>query len=117
MFGWDSGMDSRLDLEGVLSNGERETIDPGRWFRFQATAEGSRFQEIPRNSGTMIALADFVCAAVNRAAPPGRSLSRISIVEHTWPRARGHRVRFEDVAAGAMSHYVWLADHPCEARP
>lgn len=117
VFSSDDGWDYRLRLEGELADGRREAIDPGRWFRVRSTETGGRLQEMPRDRETMARLADHLCARVNAGAPPERRITRVSIVERAWPRARGHRLRDDEVPDRGAVRRVWIDGRRCAEAP
>ena len=117
MFSQDSAWDYRLELRGLFADGGREEIDPGPWFHVRATAMGGRLQEIPRDLPTMSALSAYLCARVNRGAPPGRRLLQLDVVERGWPRRRGRRLRIEEVPESSGTRQVWIHGYRCDPAP
>jgi hypothetical protein len=113
VFSADPGWEYHLELEGVFSDGRRAEIDPSPWFQVRATALGDRLQEIPRDRETLASLATYVCTRVNQHAPQERRLSRLSIVERAYLRARGRRLRISDVPEPAKTRHVWIDGQRC----
>jgi hypothetical protein len=114
MFSSDSGWRWRLQIVGAFSDGERREIDVSPWFEVQATPVGGRLQELPRDRATMTALAAYLCASVNRDAPPGKRLRELDVVDWAWPRERGRRVDLDDVPAEWARHRFWIKGFRCE---
>jgi hypothetical protein len=116
MFSSDDGRQYRLVVEGRFADGARREVDLSPWFEVNVTAAGGRDQELPRDLEAMRALASFVCAHVNGPAPAAK-LIEVDVADWSWPRARGHRLAFDEVAVSALRRTVWIRHYACEALP
>jgi hypothetical protein len=117
MFSSDDGWQYRLVVEGTFADGARREVDLSPWFEVKVTAAGGREQELPRNQESMRALAAFVCAHANAGAAPAARLMEVDVVDWAWPRARGRRLAFDEVAPTALRRTVWIRRYVCEALP
>lgn len=105
--------ESRIRAAGAYEDGSRGDLDLGRWFRRKASPRTRRSDEMFRHTVPLTALADFLCAAHNREAPPGHRLAAVSIEEVFWENPRGRRLELSEVPSAGLQAKTWVRDRNC----
>ena len=106
----------RRDILGRFEDGRRDEVDLAPWFAWPASRRTLRYDELPRDEGTLRALSAWACARHNGDAPAAERWVALSVSDVSWPHVRGAWRTLAEAPYAERRETDIAFDEPCPRR-